>query len=29
VHAFSPHMAHWREHIDAVVQTARQRVKAD
>jgi hypothetical protein len=28
-HAFSRHMAHWREHIDAVVQTVRRRVKAD
>ena len=28
-HAFSRHMAHWRQHIDAVVQTVRQRVKAD
>ena len=28
-HAFSRHMAHWREHIDAVVRTVRQRVKAD
>jgi hypothetical protein len=28
-HAFSRHMAHWRKHIDAVVQTVRERVTAD